>query len=82
MLVDLHLISMGCMQLSNFIFAAGSAAIDSGPPGPITWRAAPVSFELLRAATVQGPIVIVSVSVRSLTKKTHMYLHARENFFC
>ena len=25
-----------------------------GPPGPITWRAYPVSFELLRAATVQG----------------------------
>ena len=68
------------MQLSNFIFAAGSAAIDSGPLGPITWRAAPVSFELLRAATVRGPIVIVSV--RSLTKKNHIYLHARENFFC
>ena len=68
------------MQLSNFIFAAVSAAMTPGPPGPITWRAAPVSFELLRAATVQGPIVIVSV--RSLTKKNHMYIHARENFFC
>ena len=68
------------MQLSNFIFAAVSAAMTPGPPGPITWRAAPVSFELLRAATVRGPIVIVSV--RSLTKKNHMYIHARENFFC
>tara|TARA_R100000654_G_scaffold70473_1_gene100739 strand:+ start:2179 stop:2337 length:159 start_codon:yes stop_codon:yes gene_type:complete len=50
---------MGCMQLSNFIFAA-SAAIDLGPPGPITWpgylESCPVSFELLRAATVPGPI--------------------------
>jgi len=82
LLVDLHLINTGCMQLSNFIFAAVSAAMTPGPPGPITWRAAPVGFELLRAATVQGPIVIVSVSVRSLTKKNHMYIHARENFFC
>ena len=74
---------MGRAELSTFYFS--SCCHDSQKIKGSTWRlGGPEALSCHRAARLTGPIEknnFLNVSVKHLTKKSHIYDHARENFF-
>ena len=74
---------MGWAELSTFILAPAARSCCNKYDS--TWRpGGPEALSCHRAARLTGPIEknnFLNVSVKHLTKKSHIYDHARENFF-